>query len=217
MISATRCLAVLALALLAGAAPARAQDIAIKAGLAVSRFGTEGVTPYDGSFVGTSVGGHVRFMFGRIGLQPELHMVARGASINDSDVKERIRLEYIELPVMAVVPFSAGSFEPYLFAGPTIAAEARCRYIVEEDGLKTNFGCDDASGGVFDRRTLDWGVSGGAGVSHPLGGGRLLLEGRHTWGLRNIFAGDIDGVAIRNRSFQISIGYTVNTASVDDQ
>jgi hypothetical protein len=194
------------------AAPAQAQEAAIKAGLAVSRLQTEGAIPFNSSFVGTSIGGHVRFMFGPVGLQPEIQMISRGGSVDAPEsMEERIRIEYIEIPLLLVLPFRVGAFEPYAFAGPSAALESRCRSIVEEDGLKTNFGCDQSTGNVFDRRMFDYGINAGAGISHRLGAGRLLVEARHTWGMRNIYDGDVEGIEVRNRSFLMSIGYTITS------
>ncbi|MGH7446870.1 MAG: porin family protein [Longimicrobiales bacterium] len=204
----------------AAAAPLAAQEVALKGGIAISRFQSTGAMPpgsaagdparFDDSFVSTSFGGHARFSFGRFALQPELQMVSRGASISETATNERIRLEYMELPVMLVVPIQVGAFEPYAFGGPMLSLETRCRSIIEENNLKTNLGCDDeAAGNSFDRRVFDYGVSAGAGISHRLGSGRVLLEGRHTWGLRNIYDGAVEGVEVRNRSLVFSIGYSI--------
>jgi hypothetical protein len=217
MSSSTRLFTVMALAAAASSVPVSAQEIALKGGMAISRFETTGTIPFDGTFISTSFGGHARFRFGRIALQPEIYMVSRGASTgDDAAMDERIRLEYMEIPLMLVVPFRAGSFEPYAFGGPMLSLETRCRSIIEESGLKTNFGCDDGSAGnSFDRRAFDYGVSAGAGVSHRLGGGRILVEGRHTWGLRDIYDGIDTGVEVRNRSFVFSIGYTILPDDID--
>ncbi|HEX6309420.1 MAG TPA: porin family protein [Longimicrobiales bacterium] len=194
-----------------------AQEIALKGGVAVSRFQTTGTVPYDGSFVSTSYGGHARFRFGPVALQPELHIISRGGSIEGTATDERLKLEYIEIPIALVVPVRIGRFEPYAFAGPVLSLETRCRSIIEQDGLKTNFGCDDPSAGnAFDRSVLDYGVSGGAGVSYPLGSGRILLEGRYTWGLRNIYEGPDSAVEVRNRSYVFSIGYAILMSTFDD-
>jgi hypothetical protein len=137
-------------------------------------------------------------------------MVSRGASGSGAAADERMRLEYMELPVMLVFPVQVGSFEPYAFGGPMLSLETRCRNIIEVDGLKTNLGCDgQATGNVFDRRSFDYGASAGAGISHRLGSGRVLLEGRHTWGLRNIYDGEVEGAEVRNRSLVFSIGYVI--------
>jgi hypothetical protein len=191
-------------------APVAAQEVALKGGIAVSRFQSTGAVPFDGTFVSTSFGGHARFRFRHFALQPEIQMISRGASGSGIAADERMRLEYMELPVMLVFPVRIGAFEPYAFGGPMLSLETRCRSIIEEDGLKTNIGCDGQStGNVFDRTSFDYGASAGAGVSHKLGSGRILLEGRHTWGLRDIYDGEADGIEARNRSIVFSIGYTI--------
>lgn len=219
MNSAFRPIAVAALGAALATPPAAGQEVAIKAGVAISRFATEGTVPFDGNFVGTSVGGHVRFRFGPIGLQPELHMVARGGSIEGSGNEERIRIEYLEVPLLLVLPFQVSSFEPFVFGGPFGAFESRCRSIVEEDGLKTNFGCDSSEGTVFPRNSLDYGATAGGGISHRLGGGSLLLEARYSWGLRDIYDGPAlttGDVAIRNRTILVLIGYTFSGPPASD-
>lgn len=205
------------LAAVAVAAPLDAQEIALKGGIAISRFQSSGPNPYDDSFLSTAFGGHARFRFGPIALQPELQMVSRGARAAGSALDERMRLDYMEVPVMLVVPITVGAFEPYAFGGPMIALETRCRAIIEEDGLKTNFDCSDtAAGSSFDRRTIDYGASAGAGVSRRLGSGRILVEARHTWGLRDIYDGEADDIEVRNRSFVISVGYTILAGEAGD-
>lgn len=202
------------------AAPMAAQDIALKGGLAISRFESTGAMPFDGSFRSTSFGGHVRWYFGPIAIQPEVQIVSRGASIENppEGTEERIRLDYMEIPLMLVLPVQIGDFRPYAFGGPMLSLETRCRSIVEEEGLTTNFGCDDASAeqNTFDRRAVDWGVSAGAGVSHRIGSGRILLEGRHTWGLRDIYDGAGEDIEVRNRSMVFMIGYVIPAGILSD-
>jgi hypothetical protein len=192
------------------AAPLGAQEIALKGGVAISRFQASGGSPFDDGFVSTAFGGHARFRFGRIALQPELQMVSRGARASASALEERMRVDYMEVPLMIVLPVTVGSFEPYAFGGPMISLETRCRSIIEENDLRTNFECDDTSAGSsFERSLIDYGVSAGAGVSHRIGSGRVLIEGRYTWGLRDIYDGEAEGVEIRNRSAVISVGYAI--------
>lgn len=192
------------------AAPVAAQEIAIKGGVTVSRFQSTGPTPFDGRFISTAFGGHARFHFGRIALQPELQMVSRGATASESTLDERMRLDYMELPLMLVVPFRVAGFEPYAFGGPMVAVETRCRSVIEQDNLTTNLDCDDpASENSFERSVIDYGASAGAGISYRLGSGRVLVEGRYTWGLRDIYDGEVEGLEIRNRSAVFSIGYAL--------
>lgn len=207
-------------ATLAFAGPTAAQDIALKGGIAISRFQSTGAMPFDGSFRSTSFGGHARWYLGPIALQPEVHIVSKGASIEnppEGTDEERLRLDYMEIPLMLVLPVQIGDFQPYAFGGPMLSLETRCRSIVEEEGLTTNFGCDDTSTeNAFDRRAVDWGVSAGAGLSHRLGSGRVLLEGRHTWGLRDIYDGEGEGIEVRNRTMVFMIGYVIPAGAFAD-
>lgn len=216
MTSCCRLLIATVAAAAAFAAPLAAQEIALKGGIAISRFESTGTSSFDDNFVSTSFGGHARWRFGRFALQPELHMVSRGASVSDDPLKERMRLEYMEIPLMIVVPVTVGAFEPYAFGGPMLSLETRCRSIVEQNQLKSNIGCEDqATAHSFDRRVFDYGVSAGAGISHRLGSGRVLIEGRHTWGLRDIYDGALEGVEVRNRSLVFSIGYSILPDEMD--
>jgi len=201
--------------ILLSASSLSAQEIALKGGIAISKFETSGDVAFDDSFVSTSFGGHVRFRFGPIALQPELHLVSRGASVSDDEMKQRLRLDYMEVPLMLVVPVHVGAFEPYVFGGPMLALETRCRNIIEEEGLTTNFGCDDDTlENSFDRGVFDYGATVGAGISRRLGSGRILLEARNTWGLRNIYDGEGD-IEVRNRTMLFSIGYAILPGSLD--
>lgn len=197
------------MATLAPGAPAAAQQVALKGGVAVSRLAADREHGFEESITSTSIGGHLRFRFGPVAFQPEIHMVTRGAVASDPvDAEdEELRLEYLELPLLIVVPAVIGEFEPYVFGGPMVSLESRCRYVFREQGLRTNVGCRSAPL-LPRRRSLDYGAVAGAGISRSLGAGRILLEARHTWGMRNIY----DGAGtdeFRNRTFAGFIGYAI--------
>jgi len=189
-------------------APAAAQELALKAGVAISQFQTEGLERFGDSYASTAFGVHYRMPVGPIAFQPELYMVSRGARGPDASGEERLKLDYLEIPLLLVVPVRVGTLEPYAFGGPYIGLETRCRYAFEEGGLSTNLGCESTSD-LFDRRALDYGFTVGAGAAHKLGSGRLMLEARHTQGLRDIYDG-ADDAEIRNRSVLILLGYTLD-------
>jgi hypothetical protein len=212
------CCAIAIMSALAAAMPAAAQEFALKGLITVSKFGESGSEPnaWDDRLTATGFGGHVRFRFGAFALQPELQVVTRGAEISvatSEEEEEQLRMEYLELPVLLVFPVRVGRLEPYAFGGGMVALESRCRYVVKESGLRSNFGCDSSSGAgqVFDRRKADYGLVGGAGASYRVGSGRVLLEARHTWGFRNVAAAPAT-LELRHRTFTIGIGYTINLA-----
>jgi hypothetical protein len=187
---------------------AAAQEVAIKGALAISRFDIEGATPFDDRLIATSFGGHYRFRLGPVSLQPEIHVVTRGATIGQAEEQESLRLEYLEIPLLLALPINVGNFEVVALGGPMVALETRCRFVFETEGLKTNVGCDPPRDPLFRRRAGDYGLVAGGGVSHRVGGGRVLVEARHTWGFRDIHDGATP-TELRNRTLLFMIGYVV--------
>lgn len=200
---------VAAIATVASVAPLAGQELALKGVLSVSRFAQSGSggNPYDERLTTTGFGGHVRFGMGPLTLQPEVQVVTRGAHISDTQYEdEQLRLEYLELPLLLVLPLRLGSLEPYAIGGGMVAVETRCRYVIKEEGLRSNFGCD---ADIFDRSKVDYGFVAGGGAAYPLAGGRIFVDVRHTWGMHDIVAEDVD-VELRNRTFSVAIGYMMS-------
>ena len=204
------CCALVAAAALAFTQPAQAQEFAIKAGFGMSKLDTDSQIAFTDDLVAPVYGGHYRLKLGPVWVQPEVLLVPKGGVFEvDDETSDRIRLEYLEVPLLLVLPARVRTFEPYAFGGPLLALETRCRHISEEEGLKTNQGCESLSGDVFERRVFDYGVTAGAGIGHPLGGGKLFLEGRYTWGLRDI-ADDNVITGVQNRTTMLMLGYTLD-------
>jgi hypothetical protein len=181
------------------------EEAAVKGGVAISRLSSDAF--WDDRIVTTSFGGHVRFRVAGIGLQPELHVVTRGATASAATESEQFRLEYIELPLLVVLPVRMGDLELFGFGGPDLMLESRCRWVVREQGLRTNFPCDQPGDNTFRRTAFDYGVVAGGGLSYALLGGRIALEARHTWGLRDISR---EGDGVRNRTFSVLLGYSMS-------
>jgi hypothetical protein len=196
----------------AATTPLAAQEAALKGFITVSKLSQSGSgTHWGDRLTATGFGGHVRFRFGAIAVQPELQVVTRGATSSMPIAEdEKMRIEYLELPLLLVLPVHVGRLEPYAFGGGMVAVESRCRYVEKREGLRTNFSCDspNAAGRTFDRRKADYGLVGGGGASYQLGTGRIVLEARHTWGARNIVSGE-ETFELRNRTFMVGIGYTI--------
>jgi hypothetical protein len=210
-----------AVAMLACAAPLTAQQTAFKGGIAISRLAQNGsgLDPWDDDLVATSVGGHVRFRFGPIAIQPEINVVTRGGRQSATLLEdEQLRLEYMEVPVLLVVPVRIGQLEPYAFGGGMVALETRCRFVQKDAGLKSSFGCEttDPNSDVFDRNTADYGLVAGGGASYPIGSGRIFIEARYTWGMRNM-VDDAAFADLRNRTAVFGIGYSVNLEAMRGQ
>jgi hypothetical protein len=206
-----RWLAVAALAVTAPlslAQDAAAQETTVKGGVSVSRLESTQPTYWDDRLTTTFFGIHARFRFGPVALQPEAMIVTKGASASLAPEQEQVRLEYIEIPLLLVVPVTIGQFEPFVYGGPSIMLESRCRWFIREGGLRSNLGCDPPRAELFRRNAFDYGVIAGGGAAYPVGPGRVSVEARHNWGMRNIHRDP--GQELRNRTFSVMLGYSLN-------
>lgn len=162
------------------------------------------------SFAG---GGFLRFDLGRIGVQPELMVVTKGSRAEDSDDagEVKMKLDYIEVPLLLYVPLMQSSVTPYLIGGPAVGFEIGCKVEAEFGTVGVSADCDDgeAEGEDFlgDRKKVDFGAIAGAGLSIPMGPGSALIEGRYTFGLSKI-VDSVDG-NVKNRSLGVMVGYSI--------
>jgi hypothetical protein len=194
-------------ALALAAADADAQAIGFKLGASMSNVsveGTTGATDWTTAFMG---GGFIRFGFGRLGIQPEILSVRKGAELdNDGTDDDAVHIEYIAVPVLLHLPLTYGaSFAPYIIGGPEFAFDIGCQQSIAG-------GSDvDCNGDILPletRRSVDIGLSAGGGFAFAVGPGALLLEGRYTWGMTNV-NDSADEVEVRNRSAYILGGYSI--------
>jgi len=195
-------------ALLAFAATSAAgQTIGFKLGASLSTLSVGGSTEGFNYSTGFTGGGFIRFDLGRIGVQPEILTVTKGAKFEGGpgDDEAGVNIEYVAVPVLLHVPLMYGqSFAPYVFGGPEIAFDIGC----EQDLGPTEVDCEDPAADEFQRKSIDFGLTAGGGLAFAMGPGALLLEGRYTWGLTNIQ--DIDGEdEVKNRSAYIMAGYSI--------
>jgi hypothetical protein len=213
MIRRTVIAAVAAFAVL-GASDISAQTIGFKLGASFANWNIEDEnveisTDAITSFMG---GGFVRFGLGRLGFQPELLVVTRGAEFaaGDGDIFDvgRFKVDYVEVPVLLVLPLTSGmGIAPYIMGGPSFAFEIGCKIEAETGGTDVSEDCDQQGTDVFDRKSMDIGLTAGGGIEFPLGPGALLIEGRYNFGLSNIYDGE--SVSIKSRTPAILAGYSI--------
>jgi hypothetical protein len=205
--------AVAAMVMLAQPYAAAAQETAFKGGVTISRLQTD-LNYWDDDLVSTTFGGHVRLRLGPIYFQPELLVITKGAQASQPSPafleEDQLRIDYIDVPLLLAVPIRIGALEPYIAAGPTIMLESRCRSFVRREGLRTNLPCDPPPAGsnLFERTAFDWGATVSGGLTYPLLGGRVLVEARHTRGLRDIYKGE-GAAEVRNRTTAFLLGYSM--------
>ncbi|HSJ23565.1 MAG TPA: porin family protein [Longimicrobiales bacterium] len=190
-----------ATALVLSAGAASAQTIGFKLGAGFPNMSIDDSGISSSSITAFAGGGHIRFgLGGRIGLQAELLSVTKGADVTDGADTDEYRFEYVEIPVLVHIPLTLGAVAPYVFGGGAVGLEVRCR-VAPEGGSQTN--CSDEG---ISTNSPDWGLVGGAGLAMAMGPGSVLLEGRYTYGLRNIFDA-ATAPDVRHRVPTVMIGY----------
>jgi len=219
MITRSRLTLVLALAAF-GFTPVAAQMggsgrmFGIKAG---ATFATASVSDPGSAEIGTVTrlagGVFLRIPLGSLAFQPEVLYMQKGASVTDPDElggSLDLYLDYVEVPLLLVVPIGSGAgAAPYVFGGGTVAFEVGCKFKGEGGGISLDVDCDAASQYdlELERKKLDFGVVGGAGITIPVGSGAFLLEGRYTFGLANIDDSGT-GDSLKNRAGAVMIGFS---------
>jgi hypothetical protein len=186
---------VLALVVSLLVAPAAQAQFGIKAGASFGSISNQGVLPGDLSdrtgFTGGLTAGA---SFGIFGLGVDALYAQRGAKSDAADALAATQLDYIDVPVYLTAGIPVGVVRPYIYAGPQMSFEVRCR-------TSNGIDCPDTG-----RPTTDYAAVVGAGVRL---GGVLGLEGRYVYGLRDLKLSTLtSGTSYKNRSFMILVSLT---------
>ncbi len=132
------------------------------------------------------------------------------------DEKQTYTLSYLELPVLIKIAFGQ-SLKPYIFAGPSIGYCLGGNVRIEADAVTGEGSLND----IVEK--LDPGVGFGGGISWDLGICTLFIEGRYSFGLRNINKGgtvnvdiggitipqEVDPLEVKTYGTQIMVGVTL--------
>ncbi len=141
-------------------------------------------------------------------LEPQVVYSAEGAktTVNDSTlgtIERTFKLGYIEVPILFGFNFGrAGGTRPHLYAGPAVGINVGCDMEAAAEGITVTSSCSDAGVTV---KTIDLGVTGGGGVTFPVGRGTISIDARYTLGLTDVF----DGPNMKNQGFSVGAGFTI--------
>jgi len=183
--------------LIAGAASAQHGNdpkghvsIGIKGGVNLYNIHNDNDVSYDPK-VGFNVGllGHIH-LSEKFALQPEIQYSLQGAKYDVANNTTKINLSYLNVPVLLQYMWDNGF---RLQAGPQagLLIGAKSKTGGTSIDLKDNY------------KSLDLGVSFGAGYIHPSTG--IGIDARYNLGLSNI--NETDVVKSTNRGFQLSLFY----------
>jgi hypothetical protein len=186
---------------------AHAQVAGFKVGMSISTLTGNGAAT--GSVNGLTGGAFVRFGMGGAAVQPELLYVEKGVSRPGHEV----RLDYVEIPLLLMLPLGRGATVPFVYSGPAVSFEVGCRLSDGADCFENTLGDDEEFSGAgigegLPRRRHDIGAIIGGGVHLPLGPGALTFEGRYSFGLSDLRRGG-EGEAVRNRSGAVLVSYAI--------
>ncbi len=142
--------------------------------------------------IGIVLGGSLNIPFGLFSIQPEALYVQKRVTqpgINGA-TPPTLRVDYLEIPLLLRVGLPIPGFNPFAVAGPMIDFELGCNLVA---GM-----CPQS----VKNQSYGFAVGGGfrMGLLLP-----LQLEGRYTWGLRDV--GDVaSGLDQRTRTFMLMVG-----------
>ncbi len=172
-----------------------------------------------------------------IRLQPEFNYVQKGARLQDigeehygTNIYEkwhwtsRIRINYIEVPILGVLTFSGRNWgaQPFLFLGPSIAfrQSAEDRWEEEFEYREDDYFERDTDSGKEDLKEVikgnDFSFHIGGGISFGRDSRAVKLTVRYILGASNIFVNeeddfydefDIKRPTAKNRGFLITAGF----------
>ena len=183
--------AALAVILVTSTVNAQHVNIGIKAGLNVYTVKTDNGTNFD-SKLGFHAGliGHIH-LNKQFAVQPEIVYSAQGGDYTFEGVETKIKLGYVNVPVMLQYMFDNGF---RLQAGPQVG------FIIsgkrETGGVETEI--------KSDINTIDFSLGAGIGYVHPASG--LGVDARYNLGLSNINDNN-STVKSTNRGFQLGVFY----------
>jgi hypothetical protein len=173
--------------------------VGIKAGASFGNISNKGLLPGSlknrtgfaaGIYVGSS---------GMLGIGLEGLYAQRGAESDDPLATAETRLDYLDVPVYLKVKIPTPGIKPFVYAGPQVSYEIKCR---------TGAGLDCGDYSSTGRKRWDYAGVIGAGIRFG-GATGFGIEGRYVYGLKDLKPSTVtSGSSYKNRSFLLlaSIG-----------
>jgi len=139
----------------------------------------------DMSSIGFCGGIFLELNFGKIlTIQPEVLYTMKGADTGDG----KLKLDYIEIPILLKVRIPLGSVHPFVFAGPAFGYNLKA--LVE--GVE-----------IGDMPATDYSAVIGAGLQL---GRSIHIDGRYTKSLQKLAIPDLDTIDLKNGVLSATLG-----------
>lgn len=141
-------------------------------------------------------------------IQPEVLYMRKGADIADVGISNTVKLDYIEVPLLAKVMIpTASPVLPYLFAGPQLSFKSACKASTTEGATTTTASCDQAPFNTKVKST-DFGAAFGGGFNFDAGGAVISLDARYTVGFTKL-VDEATNNRVKNRAFSAMVGVSM--------
>ncbi len=195
-------------------------NFGVKAGLNFSNLvgdDAQGPDGEDWEYKAGAIGGlFVNYTFADMfAVQPELLFSMKGAKLSadvaGTEVDYKQNLNYLEVPVLLkLMPARNSAFKPEIYAGPAVGFLLSAKSKAEGGTL------GDVEVDIKDSlKSVDFGVTAGAGISYLVGSSLLGLDARYTAGLTKIddTAAESD---VKNSDIAIFLNYTFSLGRSGD-
>lgn len=185
------------LAVAPGPLLAQERQVGLRGGAALATVANEtgaGTTTFDLQS-GLVAGGFLVWPLGGVALQPEVVYTAKGARLTGDATRVRLLLDYIEVPLLVRWP-AGRARRLYVAGGPAFALRVRARTRASFSGATEEIDI------ARDVERYDLGAVAAGGLQM----GSFLVDGRYTYGVRDIDRDRTDGVRVRNRTITITAG-----------
>lgn len=197
---------------LAAGAQAQAVSVGLKGGLNSSTLKGADVADVGQTVSARQGFGGGGFMEVRVhryfAVQPEVLYMRKGADIAETGFNGHIKLDYIEIPLLAKVLIpTTTQVTPYLFAGPTLAFKSDCKFGGTEGSVSVDVKCDDPQFGV-NLKSTDFSGAFGGGFNFSAGGAVISLDARYTMGFTKI-VDEATANDVKNRTFSAMLGVSM--------
>jgi Outer membrane protein beta-barrel domain len=187
-----------ALLMCAVTAHAQSPSVGIKAGVNIAdlSFSSETEVTDSKNLTGLVAGVFVTVPLNDfVAFQPEALYSRQGTKFTEEGESAKIKLDYLQVPLLGRFKLAKGSPVAVL-VGPTLGF--RTKATLDVPGAPVDFSDE------FEDQIERFDIGLVAGVTADAG--RLVLDGRYTWGLRNIAKDESDPGTAKNRVFSATIG-----------
>jgi hypothetical protein len=204
------------LALFSANAYAGGMTVGAKLGANIANLRGEFMSDEVSAKTGAVLGGFFSFAVNDVfAIQPEVLVFSeKGAKedfvVGSQIVEFKLVHDYLEIPVLvkAMIPVE-GTVKPSVFAGPALGLKLRAKARAESGTMAAEMDLDELG---IELKSTDFGLTFGGGVGIDRGKSVIVIDGRYTMGLTDIWEIDLeDGTTyepeVKNGVFSITVGY----------